>query len=345
MINLIKNAVINNKDNEKKLNEKVSITSIIFLNRKFLLLLLFIIIYAFFAIFAHNFNGIQNIESVMIFSVEIGLLALGETLVIASGFGGIDLSVGSMLGLSAIIMGELIGKFGLNMWLAIVIGLLAGMGAGLFNGLMIVYAKIPPLLTTLATMYLYSSLALLVSMDQYGNAMPISNFPKLYSIFGQSSVLGIPLQFILIFVPITIILYLLVQKTIFGKHLLSTGTDEVVSKLSGINVNKIRIWVYTISGLLAAVAALIETSRIASARPDLGSNMNLEAITISVLGGTYIFGGSADIIAVFIASVLVTMLDNGLFLVGVNTIWQTGALGFLLIGALILDLVIRRRSS
>ncbi len=337
----IKNDAI---DNIKNLEGKSKSITLIFLNRKFLLLLLFIVIYAFFAIFAHNFNSFQNIESIMIFSVEIGLLALGETLVITSGFGGIDLSVGSMLGLSAIVIGELIGKFGLNMWLAIIIGLLVGTGAGLFNGLMIVYAKIPPLLTTLATMYLYSSLALLVSMDQYGNAMPISNFPSIYSIFGQSSILGIPLQFILFFIPITVVLYLLVHKTIFGKHLLSTGTDEVVSKLSGINVSKIRLWVYTISGMLAAVAALIETSRIASARPDLGSNMNLEAITISVLGGTYIFGGTADIIAVFIASVLVTMLDNGLFLVGVNTIWQTGALGILLIGALILDLIVRKRS-
>jgi ribose/xylose/arabinose/galactoside ABC-type transport system permease subunit len=344
MINSTNNVTIN-KDNSKKLDRKTNVISIIFLNRKFLLLLLFVIIYAFFAIFAHNFNTFQNIESIMIFSVEIGLLALGETLVITSGFGGIDLSVGSMVGLSAIIIGELIGKLGVNMWLAIIIGLLAGIGAGLFNGLMIVYAKIPPLLTTLATMYLYSSLALLVSMDQYGNAMPISNFPSAYSIFGQSTILGIPLQFILFFVPITIILYLLVQKTIFGKHLLATGTDEIVAKLSGINVKNIRLWVYTISGLLAAIAALIETSRIASARPDLGSNMNLEAITISVLGGTYIFGGIADIIAVFIASVLVIVLDNGLFLIGVNTIWQTGALGFLLVGALILDLIIRKRSS
>ncbi len=315
----------------------------IFKNRNIILLIVFFIIFIFFSFFTNDFFTYYNIVNLTKYGVEIGLLALAETLIIISGNGGIDLSIGSILSLSAMTIGVLSSKMGLNILISALIGIAVATLAGSFNGFLVSLIKIPPLLVTLSTMYIYDSLALLISMDKYGNAMPISTFPNCYFFVGQYEIFNIPIQLLIIFIPVVIILHLLLSKTVYGKQLYAIGSNDKVARFSGLPNNKVRILSYTIGGLLAGLAALTMTSRIGSARPDLGANLNLRAITIAVLGGTNIVGGEGTIIGTVIAILLITVLNNGLQLSGVNPIWQDGILGMILIASAIVNFVMYKK--
>ncbi|WP_121957704.1 ABC transporter permease [Petrotoga sp. 9PWA.NaAc.5.4] len=314
-------------------------------NRNIILLFIFIVIFLYFSIFTRDFFNYYNIVNLTKYGVEIGLLALAETLIIISGKGGIDLSIGSILSLSAMTIGVLGGRMGINIWISVLVGIGVATLAGLLNGIAVSLIKIPPLLVTLSTMYIYDSIALLISMDQYGNAMPISNFPENYLFLGQKDLFNIPLQLIIVFIPIIIILHLILSKTVYGKRLYAIGSNDKVAKFSGIPNNRVRIIAYTLGGFLAGIAAMVMTSRIASARPDLGANLNLRAITIAVLGGTNIIGGEGTIIGTVIAIFLITVLNNGMQLSGVNPIWQDGVLGIILVASAIVNFIIYKKMN
>jgi ribose/xylose/arabinose/galactoside ABC-type transport system permease subunit len=279
--------------------------------------------------------------------VELGLLALAETFVILSGGGGIDLSVGSIMSLAAMVIGALIGRAGLSMAIAVPLGLAAGTFMGYLNGVLISYTLIPPLIVTLATMYGYSSLALLIAVDpRFGpNPMPVSNFSDAFYFLGQFRILEIPFQVLCVFIPIVLVLLFLLNRTAFGRRLYGVGSNETAARFSGISVRRVRISVYTLSGLLCAMGGWIITSRVASARPDIGSSFLLEAITIAVLGGVSIKGGEGTIGGVILALVIITMLYNGMDISGIQPIWQLGILGVILVGAVLLNqiLIARRR--
>ena len=315
-------------------------------NRVFFLSLLFVILFILLSFTVPGFLNLYNLTNMTQYGVELGLLALAEALVILSGGGGIDLSVGSMMSLVAIVIGVLIGRVGLPPSLAIVIGMVAGLAAGLFNGLLVSVGKVLPLIVTLAGMYIYRSLALIIAVDpQFGpNPMPVSNFPKSFYFIGQYRIGGIPFQVLFIFVPVLLILHFLLSRTAWGRKLYGVGSNETAATFSGIDVSRVRLTVYALSGLLSALAAWVITSRIASARPDIGTGYELQAITIAVLGGISIQGGEGTVGGVLLSVAIITMLNNGLQLAGIHQIWQLGALGLVLIGSVLLNqFLIRRR--
>jgi len=314
-------------------------------NRSFFLLILLVIMFLIFAVIVPEFSTIYNVLNMTKYGVEIGLLAFAETLIIISGGGGIDLSVGSILSLSAMVIGVLAGRLGMNILLASILGIVTGGLCGVINGFFISFLRVPPLIVTLSTMYVYDSLALLIAVDKWGNPMPVSNFPFSYFYIGQQTYFNIPFQVIAIFIPMTLILHFVLSKTKFGRYLFATGNNETVARFSNVPVRKIKFSVYVIGGLLAGLAALIMTSRIASARPDLGAGLNLQAITIAVLGGTNIMGGEGSILGTFIAIAVITALYNGLQLAGVSSIWQIGTLGIILIGSAIANIILSRKFS
>jgi len=315
------------------------------INRSFFLLILLVIMFLIFAVIVPEFSTIYNVLNMTKYGVEIGLLAFAETLIIISGGGGIDLSVGSILSLSAMVIGVLAGRLGMNILLASILGIVTGGLCGVINGFFISFLRVPPLIVTLSTMYVYDSLALLIAVDKWGNPMPVSNFPFSYFYIGQQTYFNIPFQVIAIFIPMTLILHFVLSKTKFGRYLFATGNNETVARFSNVPVRKIKFSVYVIGGLLAGLAALIMTSRIASARPDLGAGLNLQAITIAVLGGTNIMGGEGSILGTFIAIAVITALYNGLQLAGVSSIWQIGTLGIILIGSAIANIILSRKFS
>ncbi|MGQ9472743.1 MAG: ABC transporter permease [Candidatus Caldatribacteriaceae bacterium] len=315
-------------------------------NRMLFLLVLFVILFAIFSLGVPGFFTFYNLTNMTQYGVELGLLALAEMLVIISGGGGIDLSVGSMLTLVAMVIGVLIGRVGLNPSFSILLGVLSGMGMGYVNGVLVSYLRILPLIVTLATLYIYKSLALIVAVDpRFGpNPMPVSNFPENFYFVGQFRIGGIPFQVLCIFIPAIMILWFLLERHAFGRYLYGVGSNETAALFSGINVRKVRLTVYTLAGVLAALSGWIITSRIASARPDIGLGYEMQAITIAVLGGVNIKGGEGTIGGVILGVAIITLLYNGMQLAGIHQIWQLGSLGLVLVGSVFLNqLLLARR--
>lgn len=308
-----------------------------------LLILILMVTVAVANILAPNVLSPQNLSTMVTFGVEIGLMAFGETFVILGGGGGIDLSVGSMFALSQVIAGVLAGRH-FNLWLAVVASLLSGATMGWFNGWVITRLRVPAIITTLATMYAYSGIALLLS-----GGIDISRFPNSYAIFGQGTIFGVPFQFLAIYVPAAAILWFVLTKTLYGQYVYLTGTNQLAATLSGIDVKRVRHWAYVVTGLLSAIAAIVNSSRLATARPDAGGTANLAAITIAVLGGTSIFGGKGSLGGTCLATLVITLLSYSCSLANINSVIETGVVGLLLVvvmlGQNVLTRAIERRGG
>lgn len=279
-----------------------------------------------------GFLSAYNLLNTLQYGVEIGLLALAETLVITSGGGGIDLSVGSQVSLLSTLIGVLSLRLGYPIWPVALLTLLLGGLLGAVNGAFVAAVGVPPLLATLGTMYVYASLALVLT-----GGIPLSGFPRGFFWLGQGTVLGIPNQVLFLFVPIAALLGVLMHRSVLGRYLVGVGANEVAARFAGINVKAVRFWVYVLAGLLAAIAAVVMTSRVATAKPDAGSGYELRAITVAVLGGTDIFGGRGSVAGTSLAVLLITLLSNGLDLAMVHPIWQVGMLGAVLVIGVLLN--------
>ncbi len=302
------------------------------------LVLVLVLTFVVFALTTPDFATVYNTFNMTQYGVEIGLLALGETLVISSGGGSIDLSVGSILSLSGVVMGMLTLWVKMNVWLSALLGVLSGGALGLLNALLITRVGIPALIVTLGTLYAYASAALVLT-----NTVPISGLPEGFFALGQSQVLRIPLQVLVVFLPVALVLNYALRQTVFGRYLYAVGTNEVAARFAAIDVRAVRFWVFTISGVLAGLAAAVMTSRVASARPDAGTGYELQAITIAVLGGTSIMGGEGTIFGTILGVLVITILSNGLQLAGVHPIWQLGAVGLVLVATVLLNQWLTRR--
>lgn len=259
--------------------------------------------------------------------IEVGLMALALTYIIITG--GIDLSVGSTMALSAIMLG-LTYEGTKNIVLAIAVSLLTGLVCGAFNGLIIAKTKIAPLVTTLATMSLYYGIAKIISgtkiFSTYPDGFKVLAYKKLFNI--------IPYQFIF-FVIVFILFALFFYRANIGRYLRSMGFNEKAAKFMGVGIGTIKFGIYTLTGLICSIASIIYLSRLPAAKPDIGLNLNLEAITAVVLGGTSIMGGVGSIIGTFIAVLVLGVLRKGLQLIGLGGDVYNFILGIILILCLI----------
>lgn len=268
---------------------------------------------------------------------EIGLIALPMTYIIITG--GIDLSVGSTFGLSAIIMGFLWQDSGWPLEGAIVACLAVGMVCGFVNGWFIVRIGVPPMIMTLATLALYRGLALGVS-----EARSARGFPDWFFQLGQGQFLGIPTQLWLLLVS-AILAGVILARTPFGRSVYAIGNNELGARFSGIPVGVYKIGIYSFAGFMAALAGYVFTSRISTTRADMGTGIELDAIAAVVLGGTSILGGSGSILGTMIGLVLIQLLKNGLLLGGVKGDATTVIIGFILIAAVLLNNFVQRRTG
>ncbi|WP_227995040.1 ABC transporter permease [Oceanobacillus sp. CFH 90083] len=308
-------------------------------SRSSLLAILLVIIIVIMSMLNPSFLSINNLLGVTQFGAVLALIAIGQSLVIISGNGGIDLSVGSMVSLSGVFIG-LAMSAGLNIWIAAFIGILGGLLLGMINAFVISIVNMPPFIATLGAMYLYGSLALVLTG---GN--PISGFPQEFSFIGQGLVAGIPSQIILIVIPVFLLICFLVYKTTFGRSIYLIGSNQTAARYANINVKKTRFIVFSLSGLMAGIASIIMTSWLMTARADAGFGMELEAITVAVLGGIHIFGGLGHLGGVMMAVLTITILSSGLQMANVNSIWQLAILGFVLIGAVFLNQFLNKDNS
>jgi len=269
---------------------------------------------------------------------EVALVALPMTYVIVTG--GIDLSVGSIMGLTAIVLGVAWQNLGLPLPLAIPLAILVATAAGFFNGLLITRLRVPPLIMTLATLALYRGLA-----EGISQARSVRGYPEWFFGLGQGELLGVPTQLWLLAVAIAVFGFVLARTT-FGRALYAIGHNETAARFSGIPVDRIKLTIYTLSGFMAGLAGWIFVSRVSTTRSDMGTGLELDVIAAVVLGGTSIFGGVGTIVGTVLGFTLIQLLKNGLALVGVKgdaTIIVIGSV--LILSILISNLLERRRDG
>jgi rhamnose transport system permease protein len=271
-------------------------------------------------------------------AVEIGLLALGMTLVILTG--GIDLSVGSIMGLSAVTLGFSWRLCGLPIGAAAAVAVAVGLAAGLLNGLLMVLLRerggaAPALIVTLATLAVYRGLAYGISRSQ-----DVHGFPDAFGMLGQGSVLGVLPAPTLLWLLLAAALALFLERTSGGRAVRALGANEAAARLSGVPVDGVRLFVYGLSGLLAGLAAVVYASRVSTAKADTGLGYELAAITVVVLGGTRLTGGQGSLLGTALGLALIHVVQYGLTLAGLKSDRQAVILSALLIGAVWLD---RRR--
>lgn len=281
-----------------------------------------------------NFLTKQNLFNQGRLMTEISLMALPMTYIIITG--GIDLSVGSMLGLSAILVGYTWKNLGLPLELSIIVAILGGCLAGFVNGLIIVRINVPPLIMTLATLAFYRGLAQGIS-----EARSVTGYPEWFFGLGQGDVLGFPTQLLILLIAI-IISIILLRRTTLGRSLYAIGNNAVGARFSGLPVDRVLLIIYTFSGFMAGLSGVIFVSRFTTTRSDMGSGLELDAIAAVVLGGTSIFGGKGSIIGTVIGLVMIQLLKNGLAINGVTSDATIVVIGSVLIVAILINNLIQR---
>jgi rhamnose transport system permease protein len=303
-------------------------------SREVVLLGVLVVLMVVMSLLSPLFFTVGNLLNTSRFFVEVGLMALGMTLIIITG--GIDLSVGSNLALVSVAVGFSYAA-GLPLPLAIVFGLVVGLAAGLFSGLFITLLDLHPLVVTLGTFALFQGLA-------YGltKAEAISDFPGWFAYFGQAYFGPVPLQ-LFVFILAVAVVWLILSRTAFGRYVYAIGNNEEAARFSGVPVRKVKLALYTGIGLLVAMASVIYTSRVYTARGDSGLGLELDVISAVVLGGASIYGGSGTIGGTVLGVLIIATLRNGLVLAGVPSTWQVFVLGVLLLVAVFLNEFFRRR--
>jgi len=291
------------------------------------------------SIMSDKFLTVSNAWNVMRqISVNI-CISTGMTLIVLTA--GIDLSVGSVLALCGAITAGLLRNgiefpasnlfLGFTLLGAVIAGILTGSALGAFNGWAITKFKVPPFVATLAMLTIARGLTML-----WTQGFPISGLGDTFLYFGTGWLLGIPVP-VWISGIIVLIAVLITNKTRLGRYIYAIGGNESASKLSGINVNRVKIIVYTIAGALAAIGGILVTSRLDSAQPNAGTSYELDSIAAVVIGGTSLSGGRGTILGTVQGAIIIGVLNNGLVLLNVSPFWQQVVKGFVILLAVIID--------
>ena len=263
------------------------------------------------------------------FLSEVALLAVPMTFIII--LGGIDLSVGSMMALSTILLGFSWQSFGFPLWAAIWFALFGGALAGLLNGLVIVYLGVPPLIVTLATLAIYRGLSFGISESR-----SVNGFPDSFAFWGSGDIGGIPVQ-LFILIGVLIVSAMVLAGTPLGRSVYAIGNNETAARFAGLGVGRIKLLMYSFSGFMAGVAGFIFTSRVTSTRADAATGLELDVIAAVVFGGTSIFGGRGTILGTTIGVVTIQLLKNGLQLAGLRGESTVILIGTVLILSILLN--------
>jgi len=299
-----------------------------------------IIIVVFFSFASSHFFTANNLVSILTAATVTGVLALGTTFVIITG--GIDLSIGTGMVLCGVMAGVFLTYLGWPLWAGVAATILFGGLIGLINGVNVSVFGIPPFIATLGMMLIAAGLSLVIS-----GTRPIyfNETPEFQSIMNLSIIPGIrfPLG-VAIFIVMIVIAAVLLSRTIVGRYTFSIGSNEAATALSGVNVRRWKIIVYTLSGLFVGLAGVLSASRLSSAQPTGGMGLELEAIAAVVIGGTSLQGGKGSIIGTVIGALIMAVLTNGLRIISVPQEWQSVAVGIVILVAVYLDMLRRRRA-
>ncbi|MPR34147.1 ABC transporter permease [Salmonirosea aquatica] len=293
------------------------------------ILFAFVVICVALALSTPRFLTVSNL-TIIVTQVSINaLLAFGVTFVIITG--GIDLSLGSIVAVTGVVAALFAHPDTYPLVVPLFMALGAGFLIGGLNGLVITRSKVPPFIVTLGTMTIGRGLALILSKGR-----PVSNLSDSFNFIGGGQIFGIPFPIIILFV-IFGLCSLLLRKTIWGRYMYAVGGNEQAARASGIPVEKIKMLVYILSGILAGLAGIILTSRITTGQPNAGQGFELDAIAAAIIGGTSTSGGSGTMTGTLIGALLIGVISNGLDLLNVTSYYQEVVMGVIIIGAVVLD--------
>lgn len=305
--------------------------------QQFLAFASLIAIFLFFSIASSNFLNYANFTAILFSTVVIGLLALGTTFVIITG--GIDLSLGTGMALCGVISGVLITKTGVPVLFGVIGAVLFGGLIGLVNGFNVSVLGIPPFIATLAMMLAAQGLALVVS-----NSTPIyfTDSPS-YTQISTGHLFGVDFpNAVLVLAVAVVISAVLLNKTVLGRYTYSIGSNEKATALSGINVRRWKLGIYTLAGLFTGLAGVMISARLASAQPGTGLGYELQAIAAVVIGGTSLTGGTGSIVGTIIGALIISVLNNGLQIMQIPQEWQNVILGVVILVAVYADMARKR---
>ena len=313
-----------------------------------------IIVISFFAMTAPNFLSLSSVSIMLQHIALIAIVGIGMSFVIL--VGGIDLSVGSVAGLAGMVAGALllnglvIEPLGVVVYpsvpLVIILGLLVGAACGLFNGLLVTKFNVAPFIATLGMLYVARGAALLSSDGAtFANLSGINSIGNTgFAILGTGSVFGVPIP-LAVTALIAVLAILVAGRTTFGRYIYAIGGSERAAQLAGLRVDQVKIWVYVISGLCAALVGLIISSQLLSSHPATGETLELSAIAAVVLGGASLSGGRGTVLGTLIGACVIGVLSDGMIMLGVSEFWQMVIKGCVIVAAVVLDQFQKRISG
>lgn len=280
----------------------------------------------------------DNIKTLMIGLSAEGIIVIGMTLALAAG--GFDLSVGSVMGLSAIVSAQAFVS-GVPIWVAVILGLAAGAAVGVINGWLISKVKVNPFITTLGMM---TATRGLVNVITDGSSISVTGVPDFFRYLGTGSLFGLPV-IVLIFLVLAIIADLVMRNSSAVRKAYYVGSNSQAAALSGINVNKVLFFVYLTVGVLAAIAGILSLARFGTATPAMGSGTEMRVISAAIIGGASIAGGAGTVLGSVLGLILLSLINNGLVLMNVSVNWQGTISGVILIVAVAIDILSKRRAN
>ncbi len=283
-----------------------------------------------------QFFTIENFSLVLLNLAIDAIVAVGMMILLISG--SFDLSVGSVVAFAGGLVGYLMFYWGMYVPVAIMVSLLTCAAMGLFNGVLVAHVGINPLIQTLAMMGIVRGLALMVS------GSGIQNLPETFNVIGQSKWLGfqMPVWYMLVLVAV---FSFLVSRTVFFRRYYYIGGNEKAAVLSGIPVKRMKIWSFVIIAVLAGVAGIVQAARLGAAMPTAGQGMELRVITAVILGGASLLGGQGKIVGALLGTVFMGLVANIMILARVSGYWQQIILGVILIVAVVVDLLLKRKGE
>lgn len=299
--------------------------------KKYLIVIVFVAFFTILSLMSEHFFTVANMLNLARQISFNMIISVGMTFVIISG--GIDLSVGSIVALTGVIVGSFVSTdyHPAPFIVAILMGLLTGISCGAVNGVLVTKGKAPPFIATMATTTIYAGLALV-----YCNGRNIINFVDGFDVFGGGYVGIIPIP-VIVMIFILILGWLLLNNFSFGRHAKAVGGNELAAKAAGLNIDKIRIIIYMISGGMASISAILMISRLNAAQPLLGEGYETNAISAVVIGGTSLSGGIGTIWGTIIGAMLIGCITNGLDLLNVSSYYQDVVKGLIILTAVLLD--------
>ena len=283
-----------------------------------------------------NFLSAYNLSVVVRQAAFVGLVALGQTLVLL--VGGIDLSVGAGAGLSSIVGAIALTQWGVPPWMVIPFTMAFGFALGAINGVFVAWLRLNPFIVTLATWEIFAGLTLVIT-----KGYPIRPLGESFTIYGKGEPFGIPVP-VLIFVAVALILIWMLTQTRFGRNIFAVGGNRDAAILAGIPARRVEFVAFGLSGMLASIAGILFASRMDAAQPSVGEGWLMGAITAAILGGTSLRGGQGSIVGTVMGALLLTVLANGTVLMNVSGFWQRVIVGAVVLIAVLVDLL-RRRSN